>query len=305
MSGSGGGSGGSGTQKYEWNDSMAPFWGKALEDAKVLTQNWQMTPYQGQRIADLNGDQRNSINNTREFLYQLNNPAGAINSSITQTQKTLDGDYLKGKDVDPYAAATNAYQGENPYFRQMMQQGQDDIISKYREVTKPDADAAAVLNGTLGGGDYQRLRAKNEEGLAKQIGQYTAGMQNEHYNRSAGLDESRLNRASGAFQNERGRMTGTIGLGQGLQGQAAQRAQMEMGIGDIQRAYSQDLLNNAYTQWQEQQQSPYKQLDYMTGILSRAQGGMAPNQTTTAPGYAASPYSQILGGLLGAYAVSK
>jgi hypothetical protein len=65
-------------------------------------------------------------------------------------------------------------------------------------------------------------------------------------------------------------------------------------------------MNQYYNDWQTQQQYPYTQLDYLTGILSRAQGGVAPNVTTQQSGYAASPYSQILGaGLLGYGALSK
>jgi hypothetical protein len=41
-------------------------------------------------------------------------------------------------------------------------------------------------------------------------------------------------------------------------------------------------------------------LDYLTGIMSRAQGGVSPNSSFTQSGYTASPYSQIIGaGLLG------
>ena len=306
MSGSGGGAGGSGTQKYEWNDDMRPFWGNALETGKALTKNWQLTPYTGQRIADLNQDQNNSINNTRQFLYQLKNPNGAINSAIDQTQKTLDGGYLTGPNADSFAETRNAYSGENnPYFNKIMQQGQEGITNAYKNGTAADTARQFTMAGTFGGSAHQNAISNNEMALGKTLSNYTTGMQNDQYNRSAGLEDAYLNRGSGAFQNERQRMTGTIGLGNAQQQQAAQRAQMEMGIGDIQRAHSQDLMNNAYTMWQEQQQQPYKQLDYMTGLLARAQGGMAPNQTTTQSGYSASPYSQILGGLLGTYAALK
>jgi hypothetical protein len=95
-------------------------------------------------------------------------------------------------------------------------------------------------------------------------------------------------------------MVGSVGAGQNAQNLALQGANARMGIGDIQRGYGQDQLNQYYNDWQEQQQYPYKQLDMYSGLLGRAQGGVSPNVTTTQSGYAASPYSQILGaGLLG------
>jgi hypothetical protein len=91
-------------------------------------------------------------------------------------------------------------------------------------------------------------------------------------------------------------------MGQGTAGQQNffQGLNQLMGLGDVQRGYQQDQYNQAYNDFQTQQQYPYTQLDYLTGLLGRAQGGVSPNVTTTSSGYQASPYSQILGaGLLG------
>jgi hypothetical protein len=300
---SGGGSGGSGTQKYEWNDSLAPFWSQALEYGKAL-KDAPMQTYGGQRIADLNQDQQNSINNTRQFLYQLQNPSGAINSSINETQKTLDGGYLSGAGADPYANAGNVYEGNSPYFHDALQNGMQDITNSYMNGTKADTDKAFTMSGTYGGSAHQNVMANNQAALGKTLGNYVNQQYNQQYDRSAGLEESKLARGSGAYQNERGRMTGMVGQGGNLQNQALQRAQSEMGIGDIQRGISQDYLNQGYADWQAGQNYPYKQLDMFSGLLSRAQGGMSPNMTTTSPGYSASPYSQLLGGLA-AYSALK
>jgi hypothetical protein len=95
-------------------------------------------------------------------------------------------------------------------------------------------------------------------------------------------------------------MVGAIGAGNDQQALGLERANANLGIGDAQRSYQQDLLNQGYSDWSDQQNQQYKMLDYLTGILGRAQGGVSPNMTTTQSGYQASPYSQILGaGLLG------
>src|SRR6185437_13333857 len=95
-------------------------------------------------------------------------------------------------------------------------------------------------------------------------------------------------------------MIQTLTPTQNEQGLALQRENAVLGVGDAQRSYNQDLLNQAYGDYQSQQNRQYQMLDYLSGILGRAQGGVSPNMQYTVPGYQASPYSQIIGaGLLG------
>jgi hypothetical protein len=156
------------------------------------------------------------------------------------------------------------------------------------------------LAGAFGGSAHQQAMANNENALGKQLSQYTAGMQNDQYNRSAQLAESGLNRGSQAFQNERNRQISALSPTQSEQALALQRENALMGIGDINRSFNQDQINQNYQDYQNQQNQPFTMLDYLTGIMSRAQGGVSPNSSFTQSGYTASPYSQILGaGLLG------
>jgi hypothetical protein len=98
---------------------------------------------------------------------------------------------------------------------------------------------------------------------------------------------------------------GAIGGGQNEQALALQRYNSLLGVGDVNRGFNQDVLNQGYNDWQAQQQHPYQMQDWLTGMFSRAQGGMSPNSTTTTSGYAASPYSQILGAGLMGYGASR
>lgn len=294
----GGSSGSSGTTKYDWNDSLVQPWQQAISSAQGLAaQPYQQ--YTGQRIAGLTSDQTDSMNNLRhyinspgDFLYGQGNDA---------TKSTLAGDYLTGGKQDLNASAGNDYGGmSSPYFNNALSQGADLITQKYKDATEPQLRADAVMNGTLGGGDYNRQQGLAQTALGQSLGQYTSGMQNDQYNRSAGIQAQDLDRGSNAYQAERGRQMTAQQLAQNDQGLTLQRYNSEMGIGDVNRSYNQDLDTQGYQDFLNQQQHPYQMQDWLTGILSRAQGGVSPNMTTTQPSYGASPYSQILGaGLLG------
>lgn len=291
---SGGGSGGQGTQKYEWNDQMKPYWEQALAQGQGLSQT-PYNPYPYQRIAGMNGDQTQSMNVIRQMTDAGGLPV--TQAANQQTQDTLEGNYL---DSNPYAKASNPYSGFGSQFNTVLQNGLQDMGNAYQQGTSAETTRLMNNAGVFGGSAHQTAVANNENALAKQMGNYVSGMTNDQYNRSAGLAESGLSRGSSAFEDERNRMMQGVQGGQNAQNLFFQGANARMGIGDIQRGYQQDQYNQAYNDYQTQQQYPYGQLDYLTGILGRAQGGVSPNSTTQTSGYAASPYSQILGaGLLG------
>lgn len=301
----GGGGGGSGEQRYNWNSTLEPYWNQALGMGNYLTglglngaSGQQYQPYPGQRIAGLNTDQYNAMANTRNIAQAgpFNN-AGAMdtNAAREQARATASGEYLGANPT-----TRNVYAGPSSYFDSVLQTGMGDIAEKYKQGTAADTTRMFNLAGAFGGSAHQQKMANNESGLAKQLGDYSQSMLNDQYNRSAGLEESYLGRESQNFENERNRMMGALAPGQQGQQLDFQRYNQLMGIGDIQRGLSQDYLNQGYSDWQEQKNYPFQMLDYMTGLMGRAQGGVSPNMQMTQPGYSASPFSQILGaGLLG------
>lgn len=302
----GGGGGSSGTTQYNWNDTLAPIWQNVLGEAQGLNTT-PYKPYQGQktgdisRIANLTPDQLNAMQNIRLYTadptYGVADPNQAQNAGITQELQTLSGSYL---DADPYAGTTNPFMGDSPQFQSVLQSGLGDITNAYQQGTAADTTRMFNLAGAFGGSAHQQAMANNENALGKQLSQYTAGMQNDQYNRSAQLAESGLNRGSQAFQNERNRQISALSPTQSEQALALQRENALMGIGDINRSFNQDQINQNYQDYQNQQNQPFTMLDYLTGIMSRAQGGVSPNSSFTQSGYTASPYSQIIGaGLLG------
>jgi hypothetical protein len=314
----GGGAGGSGTQKYEWNDNIAPFWQESLDLGDALRQQPQQT-YQGQvgqfgqtynggrtqagqKISDLTTDQQNAMNNIRAYTsdptYGVKDPNQSQNAGIQQEADTLNGNYLKS---DPYANGTNPYAGmDSPYFSGVMANGLNDMNLAYQQGTAADTTRMFNQAGAFGGSAYQNAVANNQNALAKQQGQYISGMQNDQYNRSAQLTQQQNQLGSQAYQNERQRQMGAIGSAQGEQNLALQRANAQMGIGDVTRGYNQDLINQSVNDFQTQQQYPFQMADWFSGLLGRAQGGMSPNMTFSPASYQASPFSSVLGaGLLG------
>ena len=299
---SGGGSGGSGTQKYEWNENMAPHWANALEWGKALTDPngaGRYQKYPGQKIAFMNQDQGAAMDAVRHFVGSSGSPT--TKAADGSTYQTLTGHFLNGPGANPYAGQENKFSGSNPYFNQVLDIGQKKIVDKYQQGTAADTERAFQQAGAFGGSAHKQTVANNQGALVEGLGNYTAGMQNDQYQRSAGLEENRLGRASGAFEGERGRMMGAIPLGNQQQQLAFDRYKTLMGVGDINRSYQQDFLNQEFQDWQDSQNQQFKMLDFYTGLLGRAQGGVAPNMTTTQSGYRASPFSQLLGGGLAAY----
>jgi hypothetical protein len=330
----GGGSGGSQQQMGQWSPDVAPGWAQAVSWGRNLVDPSGFGAYKpytgqtgdlrdnngqwfgsnpGQRIAGLTSDQLAAAGNTTTFLNQLKNPYQAVNSAIDQTTNTLNGDYLSGPNSNPYsrnnpfASKDNSFIGENPYYNQVKQRGMQDIANNYRDAIAPDLKGQMVLNGTLGGGVNDQLQQRNEMALGKSLTDYGMGMDNQNYDRSAqlqeadlgrqgGLYDSFLNRGSNNYNTERGNQMNMVGAGNGQQGLALQRAQAQMGVGDMFRGYNQDLLNQNYNDTQDQNNQQFKMLDYLTGLMSRASGGVGPSYTQTTSGYSASPYSQLLGG---------
>lgn len=300
----GGGAGGSGEQKYMWNDRLEPYWNEVLGQANYFTglgmgggPKKEFERYPGERIAGINSDQgaamgaiRDYVSDPRQSLYGVGNQEFA---------KTMQGNYLTGAGANPFSAP-NAYEGDSPQFRKTMQTGLEDITNAYKQGTAADTTRMFNMAGAFGGSAHQNAVANNEAGLGKTLGNYSDQMLNKQYDRSAGLNESYLNRGSGNYEGERGRMMGAGQASQNDQNLTLQRYNALMGVGDIGRGFTQDQMNLGYQDWQDQQNWSMKQLENMTNIMSRAQGGVSPSMSQTNPGYSASPFSQLLGaGLLG------
>lgn len=84
-------------------------------------------------------------------------------------------------------------------------------------------------------------------------------------------------------------------------------SQQLMGVGDIYRNESQQNLNNSFSDWQQQQNQPYRQLDVLANSLGASVNGQGNVQSA---GYQANPYQAnryagAIGGGLAGYSLGN
>ena len=116
--------------------------------------------------------------------------------------------------------------------------------------------ASAAGSGGLDSTRFAIQEAERQKNLTGGIGDLYAKAQAEAYQQAGALGQGTL-----AAQQQ--------GLGMG-------DVQQQLGIGALTQGANQQGLDLAYNQWQQEQQHPASQLDWLSGIMS-----MDPNQQTT------------------------
>ena len=117
--------------------------------------------------------------------------------------------------------------------------------------------------------------------MQQQLAEAALARQQQDLARNAGLSEAGLGRAADIYGQERGRMMQANLFAPQMAEADYRDAQALLGVGDVRREYSQDLLNQQYQDFLAQQQWPYMQNDYLTNTINRLQGGFG---TSTATG---------------------
>jgi hypothetical protein len=155
----------------------------------------------------------------------------------------------------------------NPWLKQNVNQALNDVQGRVNtQFNKP---------GAWGGTAHQELLTRNLGDTASQL--YGANYSNERTNQ--------LRAAAFAPQ---------------LAAADYNDAEQLLSVGDAYRGYEQDLLNQSYQDWLDQQQYPNRQLDILGSAISTGSGGYQ-STTSAATPYQSSPLAGALGGgLLGA-----
>jgi len=246
--------------------SELPPW---LEDAyKRLTQQAeaaggigaQYVPYGGQRIAPFSAQQQTAMAGA--------DPVSAYYGQERQAFKPYT-DYAAQATAQAAAPTTGMVQGYmNPYQQSVIdttlqeQQRRSDIAGQQQA-------GQAVKAGAYGGARYGVQQAERERGLRDVQSQTAARINQQAYQQALAAAQSERQRQGAAGQ-QYGQIAGQeMGLGgQGLAGlyQAGQ-------LGQTQGQAGRDI---SYEDFQRQQQFPYAQAQYASGIL----GGMPSPMTT-------------------------
>lgn len=226
-------------------------------------------------------------------------------------------------------AGVNPFEGFSPEYQQFKQGALDDVVSAYQRGTAAQTDSAMNRAGAFGGGGHLAQISANENNLARNLARQSSEMDFGQWDRSAGLHEQYLgrdmqsqlqsqqlnsqmgeaalnrslqaqtndyNRGAQYWDAERNRQMQSLGLAiQGHQSDLGD-AQRLIGLGDAQRQYQQDMLNQYLNNFNQWQQHPFQMLDIYGNALSRASGNYGTNTNMTQQNYQANPLAGLIGG---------
>lgn len=270
-----GGGGGSTTQttKVELPGYVQPYAERLMDWSYNLSQT-PMPVYGGQLTAGLNQDQLTAMNAIRSRAL---NGSADINAARQGLTSTLQGQYMRGAERNPYA-------GDNPYLDQAIQKTQGDIARNYAAGTGAQTLAQFRNSGAFGGSAMQETQDMQNRALGDTLANASSGMRMQDYDIQRQIAAQDLQRDDALWNSERQRQMQAMGLAPSLANTDYQNYQALLGVGDIQREYSQSQLNDALTRWQQQVSQPYQQMEILAnGITGATGGGIARNQVGPNP----------------------
>ena len=285
---SGGGGESNTVSKFEPPDYTQPYWEQYVGNLDNLT-NREMPRYQGQTVAPMT-QQHMTASNMLQNLVVNGTPTGtAANNMLYNT--------MQGAFDNPYATTLNPYGTESAYMDQVIDRANQKTLDAFN-MNQSQNQAGHALSRTMGSGKQMVQQQKMAEALGEGMQNNALTALNQNYYGNQGIAENQLNRATGAVDAERARQMQAASMGGQQQGMDLQAIQALMAGGDMQRDYSQQLLDSLAGDWWNWQQSPYAQMDILGSGLTRASGGAGTTTNTVMGGM--SPLQSLIGnGLLG------
>jgi hypothetical protein len=271
--------------------------------------------YPGQRTADFTDLQNQAFNAAQNL-----GPAGQLGAGSQLAgiagANALNTNYQAGQfGPQQFQSQVGGYM--NPYLQMALAPQMQELNRAY-DISGNQAKGQATQVGAFGGTRQALMQAENERnrnmGLANILGQgYNTAFNNaqQQYQNSAQLGEQ--SRQFGAGLGLQGQQTalqaaGALGnLGATQFGQQAQALGLQNQLGTQQQAQQQNILNQQYQDFLNQQNYPYKQLSFASDMLRGlplSQGAsqiyQAPPtniQNVTSLGMGAAGVGQLLKGL--------
>jgi len=285
---SGGGGESNTVSEFKPPDYTQPYWEQYVGNLDNLT-NREMPRYQGQTVAPMT-QQHMTASNMLQNLAVNGTPTGtAANSMLYNT--------MQGAFDNPYATTLNPYGTESAYMDQVIDRANQKTLDAFN-ANQSQNQAGHALSRTMGSGKQMVQQQKMAEALGEGMQNNALTALNQNYYGNQGVAENQLNRATGAVDAERARQMQAASMGGQQQGMDLQAIQALMAGGDMQRDYSQQLLDALAGDWWNWQQSPYAQMDILGSGLTRASGGAGTTTNTVMSGM--NPLQSALGaGLLG------
>lgn len=319
MEGGGGSSGsGGGTQIQELPEWARPYAKSTLEKGAALSEK-KYTPYTEDRIAGFSPMQLQAQQNAAGM--QTNQGTGAgLGIAGLAALGGLNQDYqgMQARAQNFGSGAASQYM--SPYIENAMQP-QLREAQRASDIMGQQNAANAVGRGAFGGSRSALVEAERQRNLGMQQGDIRAKGYQTAYEQAANqfnADQARQMQAQQANigQQQFGANLGLQGLNTALQGAGQlgtlgqQQFQQGMDINKLQSAYGgqqqalrQQGLTQAYQDFQNEQNYPYKQIGFMSDLVR----GLPLGQQTTKTMYEPDPsMAQQIGSLgMGAYGLSK
>lgn len=180
---------------------------------------------------------------------------------------------------------------DNAYTEQMIGDTARDMTDAYSRGTAATNDALAAMSGAFGGDLHQQKSAIDAGELSKRVGQMGTSTR-----------QGEIVRRGNLWDADVGRTLQAAGMAPQFELLDQDAFDRMASYGREQRGYLQSLLDDRRGEWQEQQDYPFRMLDYYLNKLGQGSGQYGQNYQTT-PG--ASPWSTAAGLGMGAYGLSQ
>lgn len=232
-SGGGGSSGGTSTTTQSIPDELKPL-ASAYTNKAINLSNTGYTPYGQQRYADLNSTQNAGID---AITQRATNGDPTMDQATQTLQTTLAGGQT------------------NPYLDGMVKKAQSSVVDNFNNMVKPQTESAMVRSGSFGNSGLSETLQNQQKAAAGQMGDIATSMY------------------GAAYDGDRSRQMQALSLAPTYGNQAYTDAGKLLEAGQIQQDQDQQNRDFGYSQFQEQQNLPYKQLSAMSGVFGSGLGG--------------------------------
>lgn len=265
--GGGGDSGGGGTNTTISKTEPPAYVQPYSEQLMQRGSNLSNAPYN-----PYGGQRISSLTPAHEYGLQMTadraiNGSPVMNAAQQNLTQTAQGDFLNPATNPAWAPTAQA------------------ITDAYRRGTAAQTDAAFSRAGAFGGSAYNEMTAANNEALGNTLAKAAGDL----------------------YNNERTNQMRAAMFAPQMAEADYRDAQALLGVGDAQRGYEQQLLDQAYSDWNEAQLYPYRQLDVLGSTIHTASGGYGGSTSTQqmANPTNSSPLSGAIGGGLLGYGMAN
>lgn len=273
------------TTNTDYASSVPKWLDQYYQDLALRTKNATEQPYAqygGPRVATFTGDQNTAMDMNRQN-------AGVAQGMINNTAMPLFNQAMQA----PTQAGIQQYM--NPYDNLVTQNVMGEMDRRHTINQQGIGDAARAASA-FGGSRHGIIEAEGNRNHEQAVNQMLAERNQASYASGLGQFNTQQGMAlQGANQ--------AVGMAGAMQQYGQNDANQLMTQGNMQQGINQQSLDTAYSDFQRQQNYPYEQIGFQSGILhGTPTPGLVPTQTqTNTPG--PSTAAQVAGGAVAGYGI--